>query len=280
METGAGGEPAGDSGLEGEVPAPRREAAPPLEQGSRRGEPLQQQASEISPRPDWSAPSAPPRDMAVSEVRFKLLPPGPVPAGTAPAPGGEMAGEAQVHRAVEPGAMKTRRPGATIEVGAAPAPVEIAMPPVPLLPAVASAPGGLQGQDGAHPRERGRDWQAEDGNRELAGTAPAVSMRVEELEFQGHGADQPFVSGIFPEQARFLVPRPQPAWEPPAPEPPVPGGVSAAPEAEATRIEVRIGRVEIQAAGQLAPTPAAGSRGDRGFAEYALARRYRDRVWY
>ncbi len=83
------------------------------------------------------------------------------------------------------------------------------------------------------------------------------------------------------EEPGRVVPRREPSWDhgsflvrtsqPPA----APGS-----ETSTTRIQVRIGRIEVRVVrppAQATPPPA---HTPGGFAEYALARRYLDRVWY
>jgi len=82
-------------------------------------------------------------------------------------------------------------------------------------------------------------------------------------------------------RAVAIAPRLGPSWDPGSP-PARLSAPQAAPGAEAstTRIQVRIGRIEIRVVKPPAqPTPAPTHK-PGGFAEYTLARRYLDRVWY
>jgi hypothetical protein len=78
------------------------------------------------------------------------------------------------------------------------------------------------------------------------------------------------------EEAVPVRPQPRVAWEPPAP-PAVSRSLDAAVAAsDRPRVQVRIGRVEVQ----MTPPPVpAALRGPRGFAGHSLARRYLDRTW-
>lgn len=95
------------------------------------------------------------------------------------------------------------------------------------------------------------------------------------------GDGLPRDSFAFREEAGRVSPRQELSWDPGLPpvrmSPP-----QAAPGADAStiRVQVRIGRIEVRVVrppAQATPPPA---HTPGGFAEYTLARRYLDRVWY
>lgn len=101
-----------------------------------------------------------------------------------------------------------------------------------------------------------------------------------------HAGDVSLKSLPSSEEAGRLVPRVQGPWE--AGGPPVrPSVADATPisAAEPPLVQVRIGRVEVRAISPPVLTPAAEPAqaklaDSRGFADYALARRHLDRLWY
>jgi len=124
-------------------------------------------------------------------------------------------------------------------------------------------------------RERGAfaAWQAE--------SEQLLSRRDMASALGSRGDGPPRDSLPFRERAGRLAPRQELSWEPGLP-PVRMSAPQAAPGADAStpRIQVRIGRIEVRVVRPSAQTPPPPAHTPGGFAEYALARRYLDRVWY
>jgi len=95
------------------------------------------------------------------------------------------------------------------------------------------------------------------------------------------GDGPPRDSSPFREGAGRVSPRQELSWDPGLP-PVRMSAPQAAPGADAstTHIQVRIGRIEVRVVRPPAQATPPPGHTPGGFAEYALARRYLDRVWY
>jgi hypothetical protein len=177
-----------------------------------------------------------------------------------------------------PRAAGTRSPSLPV-TDSLPAPLLGPSPMLPPLDGLAAASGTVPA---GSPATTAAAWaiSREPPTRFLAPNGVGAARFGSAADVETAAAAAAATGAALPRSAAWLVPRSAAdaaAFLPPAHL--AAPGPRAAPADDETRIEVRIGRIELQAAPPPpAPAPARAAR--RGFEEHAAARRCLDRRWY